>query len=404
MKVLYVVSGQSFFSSDPGRKRIAMVRCWRRLGYEVMLICGGDTLPSSRKRYVQKGDAKLAHPPWYRRLRILAPIVNSVSEVLNVQHDRRLARMVEKAIEEFQPDIYWQRSSRLDGKTFARARQAGVITVLEWKDHLLSKYGASLLKPYAAWVERQKELTADFIVVESNVLKQQLSRNWPRSPDTVFVAYNAIDPADFVEKDALRSRSDTRQTLGIPDKDYLVAYTGTFNPWYHRVELLVEALKFTSQANGRMIHLLLIGDGVGRPTVENLVRKMNVEKQVHFTGLVPYDEVPHLLAASDAAALPDCTDIITPIKVLEYMAMELPTLLPDYVVNQEVVEDNVSGLLFKNGNAENLGARLMQLLRDPSLGRQIGQTARQTVLDRFVWKSTWGRVLEDIGKRALGHV
>jgi len=377
-----------------------MVRCWRQLGHEVMLICGGDTLPSFRKQYVKKHDTDLAHPPWYRRFRILAPIVNSISEIVNIQHDRRLARAVEKAIEEFQPDIYWQRSSSLDGITFARARRTGVTTVLEWKDHLLSLYGMSLLKPYAAWVERQKELTADFIVVESGVLKHQLSKQWPRDPDTVFIAYNAVDPADFVEKDALRRRSDTRRSLGIPDKDYLVAYAGTFNPWYHRVELLVEALKFTSQANDQRIHLLLIGDGEARPAVENFVREMNVEKQVHFTGLVPYDEVPHLLAASDAAALPDCTDIITPIKVLEYMAMELPTLLPDYAVNREVLEDNVTGLLFKPRSAVDLGARLMQLFHDPPLGRQIGKNARQAVLERFDWESTWGRVLEDIGKRA----
>lgn len=400
MKILYVVSGQSFFSSDPGRKRIAMVRCWRRLGHEVMLICGGDTLPSSRKRYVQKGDADLAHPPWYRRLRILAPIVNSVSEVLNVQHDRRLARKVKKAIDEFQPDIYWQRSSRLDGKTFATARQTGVVTVLEWKDHLLSKYGASLLKPYAAYIERQKELTADFIVVESKILKQQLSKNWPRSLDTVFVAYNAVDPTDFVERGALRSRSETRRSLGISDKDYVVAYAGTFNSWYHRVELLVEALKFTNQANDRMLHLLLIGDGPARPAVEDIVREMKVEKQVHFTGLVPYDQIPHLLAASDAAALPGCTDIITPIKVLEYMAMELPAILPDYAVNREVIDDNVNGLLFEPGSAKDLGGRLMQLLRDPSHGREIGQSARKKVLQHFVWESTWGQVLEDIGKYA----
>jgi hypothetical protein len=88
--------------------------------------------------------------------------VNSVSEILNLQHDRRLAAAVTRRISEFRPDLYWQRSSRLDGLTFAAARRSGTPTVLEWKDHLLSIYGLSLLKPYAAWVDGV-ELKSDFL-------------------------------------------------------------------------------------------------------------------------------------------------------------------------------------------------------------------------------------------------
>lgn len=397
MKVLYVVSGQSFFSEDPGRKISALVRCWRRMGHEVEFLCGGDVLSGSRRRDVWAGQVNPAHRPWYRRQPLLSPLVDSASEVLNIRHDRHLSSVVAGKIEEFQPDLYWQRSSRLDGFTFAAARKSGVPTVLEWKDNILSLYGFSLLKPYAAWVERRKESSADFLVVESGVLRDQLARSTGRGSNPILVAHNAIDPAEF-PIDETPSRSEARRKLDLPAEDFLAIYVGSFG-WYQQVELLVEAIAAARGRANAPIRAALVGDGQGRAAAEDRVRELGVEDLIRFVGKVPYDEVPRWLAAGDTAVLPDCTDIITPIKVLEYMAMEIPALVPDYRVNREVIEDEVTGLLFEPRNAEAMSRKLLRLQGDSALRDRIGAAARRAALDRFVWERTWGRALEEIGQR-----
>ncbi|GAF77388.1 unnamed protein product, partial [marine sediment metagenome] len=258
MKVLYVVSGASFLSSHPWRKREAIVRCWRGLGHEVELICGGDILSPYRRKQMEHGYADRSRLSWYRRKALLAPFVNSVSEMVNLLHDRRLAGVVTRKIAEFRPDLYWQRSSRLDGLTLAAAHRSGIPTVLEWKDHILSLYGVSLLKPYAAWVERQKERKSDFVVVESGVLREQLAVFRRDGSDSILVAHNAIDPAEF-EVTRGEEHSDLRSRAGVPSESFCAIFVGSF-AYYHRVELLVEAVAKARPRSARPIHAVLVGD------------------------------------------------------------------------------------------------------------------------------------------------
>jgi glycosyltransferase involved in cell wall biosynthesis len=397
MKVLYVVSGASFLSSHPWRKREAIVRCWCGLGHEVELICGGDILSPQRRKRMEDGYADRSRRPWYREIALLAPFVNSVSEIMNLQNDRRLAAVVTRKIAEFRPDLYWQRSSRLDGLTLAAGRRAGIPTVLEWKDHILSLYGASLLKPYAAWVERQKELKSDFVVVESGVLKEQLAAVRRDGSDSILVAHNAIDPAEFAATRG-EDHSDLRSRAGVSSEDFCAIFVGSF-AYYHRVELLVEAVAKARTRSATPIHAVLVGDGPGKPAAETRARELGVSDLVHFVGRVPIGDVSDWLATADAAVLPDGTDIITPIKVQEYMASGLPTLAPDYPVNREVLEDGRTGLLFTPRSADAISDALLRLASAPELRREIGEAAGKLARERFTWESTWGKVLNDIGLR-----
>ncbi len=403
MKLLYVVSGQSYSSSRPSRKIAALVRCWREMGHEVELICGNDVLPAGRQASVQRYQANQAAPPWYRQTPWLQPLVNTVSEWANIRHDRRLAAVVSDRIRSFQPDLYVQRSSRIDARTLNEARRAGIPTVLEWKDNIVVSpaarqsigrgdlYGWSFLKPYARRVERWKEAHADWLIVESEVLRERLARHLGRDPQSIVVALNAVNIADFPAGEV--SQADARQQLGLPENSFLAVFVGSFN-WYQHVEYLIRAIG--SPLCPESVHAVLVGDGPNRPGCESLVRKLNLNDRVHFVGRVPHDQVPRYLAAADTAILPDCTEIITPIKVQEYMAMGIPPLVPDYRANREVLEDGVTGILFQPRDVEALARQLARLQQDPLQRDRIGAAARQAVAERLSWPATWGRAVESI--------
>ncbi len=79
--------------------------------------------------------------------------------------------------------------------------------------------------------------------------------------------------------------------------------------------------------------------------------------------------------------------------------MQFPPVLPDYEATREVVEHDVTGLLFEPGNAQALHVQLRRLQNDPELGRKIGIAARDRAQNRFSWEATWGRAIEDIYER-----
>lgn len=409
MKLLYVVSGQSYKSPRPSRKIMALVQCWRDMGHEVELICGGDISDWGSGNSVTDGTAaKGRKQPWYRKNDLLGPIVDSISEVKNLRHDRRLAKVVEQRIHEFKPDLYLQRSSRLDGKTLSVAMEAGLPTVLEWKDQPIASndarqaldredfYGLSLLKWLVRRVEAWKEAKADYLIVESEELKKRLASAFNRKPDDFIVAHNAVHISDFNIDKAL-PKEEARSKLALPMNAFLPVFIGSF-AWYQHVELLVDAVALDDPELPPMT-AVLVGDGPGRAAVERHTQELGVEDRVVFVGRVPHESVPDYLAAADASILSDGTDIICPIKILEYMAMGVPPILPDYEANREVVEHNVTGLLFEPGNAKALHDQLRRLQQDPEFRHKLGIAAREWAENRFSWEATWGRAIEDIYER-----
>jgi len=94
--------------------------------------------------------------------------------------------------------------------------------------------------------------------------------------------------------------------------------------------------------------------------------------------------------------LPGSIELICPIKVQEYMAMELATVVPDYPCNREVIREGQTGMFFEPGNEESLADKLSMLARDNTLRATLGKQARQEVLRRFTWKKTWGKALSEI--------
>lgn len=383
------------------RKIAALVRCWEGMGHEVELICGGDLLPDKRKKSVDKNMANKGSPPWYRRLGFLQPFVNTVSEWANIKHDRRLAAYVGERIHKFKPDVYMQRSSRIDGRTLNVAIQSGVPVVLEWKDNMVVSrgarksigrgdlYGFGFLKPYARWVESWKESIVPVMIVESEVLKNRLSRNLNRSLDSFIVAHNAVNVEDFLV--VVEDRKAIRDQLGLPQDKFLATFVGSFN-WYQNVEYLIQAIAHPGCPTN--VEAVLVGDGEHRKSCEKTAIELKVMDRVHFIGQVPHDQVPLFLGASDAAVLPDCTDIITPIKVQEYMAMGLASVVPDYAANREVLSDGETGILFEPKNIPDLVKQLVRIERDVELRKAIGKSARLAVSERFSWEATWGRAIE----------
>jgi glycosyltransferase involved in cell wall biosynthesis len=141
---------------------------------------------------------------------------------------------------------------------------------------------------------------------------------------------------------------------------------------------------------------LMVGDGPNRSAVEALVEEYDLRDVFCFLGMKAEDQIPFVLSACDAAVLPDCLDSICPIKVLEYMAMSLPAIVPDYEANREIVKDGVNGLCFRPQHPGDLADRIMHLAKNPITAREIGVAARTTVCEVASWEKTWGSALKDI--------
>ena len=134
-----------------------------------------------------------------------------------------------------------------------------------------------------------------------------------------------------------------------------------------------------AQPNARF---LLVGDGVLRGRLERQIAMAGLTQHFQFTGLVPPERVPDLLAASD---------IVVHASLREGLARVLPQALiagkpvVSYDVDgaREVVISGETGFLVPPRNIPALAAALSNLVADPHLRDQFGQEGRRRFTDRF---------------------
>ncbi len=149
----------------------------------------------------------------------------------------------------------------------------------------------------------------------------------------------------------------------------VIVFTGRLHPVKDPLTL-VRAHKIAAERIGNL-HLVMAGDGELRKECEAAAGK-----NVHFAGFV--DDVPGLLKGADVFVLPSVYDA-SPRSLMEAMAMGLPCIstrvggIPDYL-------DERTGILIEPGNPELLADRIVYLLNNPRIARDMGRRARERML------------------------
>jgi len=155
-------------------------------------------------------------------------------------------------------------------------------------------------------------------------------------------------------------------------------------------QTLLHAIKLLS-ASDALFHLDIIGDGPLKNDLETTVEKLGIGAYVTFHGM-KYD-VHEFLRNLDIFVLSSTTEGIS-LTLLEAMSTELPVVATDVGGNPEVVADGVTGFIVPPQDPEAMAEKLLLLVRDEELRRQMGQAGRERVLERFSITETTERYEE----------
>ncbi|WP_328344277.1 glycosyltransferase family 4 protein [Micromonospora sp. NBC_00421] len=147
--------------------------------------------------------------------------------------------------------------------------------------------------------------------------------------------------------------------------------------------------------------LLVVGGGPYRATLEKLARQTDVERDVVFTGSVPWSELPAHYAAGDVYAMPCRTrnrglDVEgLGIVYLEASATGLPVVAGDSGGAPDAVREGETGYVVPGRDVALLADRVATLLADRDLARQLGAAGRAWVEKEWRWE-TQARRLTDL--------
>jgi glycosyltransferase involved in cell wall biosynthesis len=124
-------------------------------------------------------------------------------------------------------------------------------------------------------------------------------------------------------------------------------------------------------------HLLLIGEGAYRQTLETLIGDWGLQQNVHLTG---YRPAPWMaLRALDINILASTSTEGTPQALLQAQFAGRPVIGSNCGGIPEIIQHEKTGLLVPKGEAEPLGKALLRLIEDRALAVQLARNARQNV-------------------------
>ncbi len=124
-------------------------------------------------------------------------------------------------------------------------------------------------------------------------------------------------------------------------------------------------------------------------------------------GRIPHERVPCVYAMVDVLAYPRysmrLTELVTPLKPLEAMAMGKVLVASDVGGHKELITDGETGILFKAGDEAALATSLVELLTDQAKCDCLQQQAMSWVREQHGWEKTT-RVYREIYGEVFGNL
>ncbi len=304
---------------------------------------------------------------------------------------RTLARRIEEVAAIETPDILHAHSPALNGLAALRAgRKLKLPVVYEcrafWEDAAVD-HGTSrewglryrLTRALETRVFRQ----ASAITTICEGLRAEIAgRGIPAEKITVIP--NAVDTDSF----GFGAAADPRlqQKLGLTGK-IVLGFIGSFYA-YEGIPLLLQALPELLRAHPHL-RLLLVGGGPQEATIRAGIEQRGLQEAVVLTGRVPHEQVQDYYDLVDIFVYPRLpmrlTDLVTPLKPLEAMAQGRLVVASDVGGHRELIEDGVTGRLFRAGDVEALVTTVSELLEREEQWPQLKVNGRRFVETERNW-------------------
>lgn len=244
---------------------------------------------------------------------------------------------------------------------------------------------------YYWWRRLEERIVSlpDAIVTSTVHSAEILAHNFDRDQG-VFPLPDSVN-LDFFTPACLSSEERTaqRMALGIPPERQVVVYLGLLADYQGIPQLLNAAVQL--KRRGYAVSFLIMGF----PAVDHYQRMALdlglTSEDVIFTGKTRYEEAPRYLALGNVAVAPKISTTEGSGKILNYMAMALPTVVYDTPVSREYL-GKLGIYATPVGDPTDLARALAFVLRNFDAAQTLGLRLRERAERYFSWQRT-GRQL-----------
>ncbi|MCL5428752.1 MAG: glycosyltransferase [Chloroflexi bacterium] len=241
--------------------------------------------------------------------------------------------------------------------------------------------------------ERRALASADMVVAATPAERADLQWLYELRSEKAAVIPPGVDLEQFRPMD----KTAARAALRLPKDDHQVLFVGRIEA-LKGIDTLIRAVHLMVRTNAwssKPFRVQIIGGDVEESLeqlgsemarLRKLTSELGLEEHVQFLGSRRQRELPTHYAAADVVAMPSYSESFGMV-ALEAMACGRPVLASRVGGLAYLVQDGITGFHVQEGNAEEMAARLAEMLGDITLLDRMGTAARRKA-EKYSWERT----------------
>ncbi len=178
--------------------------------------------------------------------------------------------------------------------------------------------------------------------------------------------------------------SEVRKKWGLNESDPVIVFTGTLVNFSGLDDFIREFPRVIQEVPEAK--LLIVGDGVQRTRLQQIITELNLENNVIMTGFQPYQTMPQYINLAavciNTFIINDDTMDIFPAKIMQYVACGKPTVATPLRGIQTILPGKSHGVIYAK-DADKTAREVIVLLKSPERRERLGNAGLNKIKKTF---------------------
>jgi glycosyltransferase involved in cell wall biosynthesis len=290
-------------------------------------------------------------------------------------------------------DLFLERTSWMAYGAALAARKMKIPLISEFNGDPLHDLEAKKIAPEGLQRRLSKEIyrfplkRSAALIASGMGWRDNLIQQWSVLPDQITVIENGSILVELLNRTELKTFQDNTQ----PESHVTLVYLGSFYAW-HGTQILVRAFQ-RNLARFPHIRLLMIGSGSGLEETRSLVKHLNLENVVQFTGSMTSEEYAPLLATANIGVSPYCQwTEYSGLKLFDYKAAGLAIIASGENGYPVTLKHGETGIIVPPCDENALTEAINTLVNDRLKRIHLGKNARFEAEIEHTWQMTTQRI------------